>query len=93
MQYNSNKPMSLPPGMARHYAARAAAGDFDYYIGSGIYIWFKGNQKTVLIGGDRPVGHIVHLTTAQVAAERTSAAASAASYELRQAKMTPGETS
>jgi hypothetical protein len=68
--------MLLPPKMCAQYAERARNNDFEFHLSPDIYVWFNGNQKVVVIGLDKPKGHIVQLTASLVEIEKKSLAAS-----------------
>jgi hypothetical protein len=64
----------LPPKMTQEYASRAALGDYQYHLGSDVYVWFVGNQKVCVIGLVNPTGHIEKMTSRRVEQEKASLA-------------------
>lgn len=57
----------LAPKMALQFAERARRGEADNEVGSNIYEFFQGNQVVCVIGLDRPTGHILKVTTSEMA--------------------------
>lgn len=59
----------LPPKIQAQFVDRAKRGDYHYSLGSGVFVWIRGNSVITILGDH--AGNVEKLTTKEIERKRT----------------------